>query len=543
MSRTFILLSLVLALGFAGCEDHAGPHDHSVDHPAGHDHHEERHGHGDTPTVLMTLWGGGCELFAEHNAAVVGEETSFLLHVTVLDGFYALEEATVTLELDGPTRLRGQSSEAIRPGIFRIEITAATPGLYRGRLLISEHAGLPGGAVVEGITMQVFASFEEAEAAALDHDDDGLIEFLKEQQWGVPFFTAFAENGVVLSSIEVSGRVETPGSGTAEVGAPVTGSISAPAGGLPRPGAAVIKGQVLASLVPASSSPEQAVQAGLVVAEATARLSAARTALERAERLIRDGAISQREVENARREARVAEESASAAQRNAALYAGAEEGKAPSDWPLVSPIDGVLVSVEVHPGAIVSPGQVLFRIIDLSELWIVARVPEQDAMHLRADRNASYQIAGLDAWLPITLGDGAGPSPSDDEAATASIVTIGHTVDPQSRTVDVIYALYQPDPRLRVGALLHVSLPTGGEFSGVVVPRTSLVDIDGRSTVYVQVDGEHFQERLVRTGPRSGDRVAITSGLRAGERVVTTGAHLIRLADKASGEQAHGHIH
>ncbi len=77
----------------------------------------------------------------------------------------------------------------------------------------------------------------------------------------------------------------------------------------------------------------------------------------------------------------------------------------------------------------------------------------------------------------------------------------------------------------------------------MVVPRSALVDQDGRNVVYVQVDGEHFQERAVRIGPRAGNLVAISEGLRSGERVVTRGAHLVRLADKASGEAPHGHIH
>jgi multidrug efflux pump subunit AcrA (membrane-fusion protein) len=120
---------------------------------------------------------------------------------------------------------------------------------------------------------------------------------------------------------------------------------------------------------------------------------------------------------------------------------------------------------------------------------------------------------------------------------------MGRTVDPVSRTVDVIYALKAPNAALRVGGLVRVSVPAGDEFSGVVIPRSGLIDQDGRMVVYVQVDGEHFQERLVRTGPQAGNRVAIVDGLRPGERIVTRGAHLVRLAGRATSEQPHGHIH
>jgi multidrug efflux pump subunit AcrA (membrane-fusion protein) len=167
-------------------------------------------------------------------------------------------------------------------------------------------------------------------------------------------------------------------------------------------------------------------------------------------------------------------------------------------------------------------------------LWVVARVPEQEAARLRRDRDASFQVAGLETWTTIDI---TGPDPS------ASIVNVGQIVDPHSRTVDVLYSLTKPDPALRIGGLIQVSLPAGDDFEGIVLPRSALVNQEGREMVYVQVDGEHFEERLVRTGPRSGSQIAITSGLSLGERVVSKGAHLVRLADRAKNSVGHGHVH
>ncbi|MEQ8979981.1 MAG: efflux RND transporter periplasmic adaptor subunit, partial [Deltaproteobacteria bacterium] len=137
-------------------------------------------------------------------------------------------------------------------------------------------------------------------------------------------------------------------------------------------------------------------------------------------------------------------------------------------------------------------------------------------------------------WIPIALG-GASP--------TASVIAVAPKVDERTRTVDVVYALNDTTPAMRVGGLVEVALPTGDDFEGVVVPRSAIVDREGKSVVYVQVDGEHFAERLVRVGPRAGGRVGIVSGLAVEERVVTEGAHLVRLAQSAAGEPAHGHIH
>ena len=122
-------------------------------------------------------------------------------------------------------------------------------------------------------------------------------------------------------------------------------------------------------------------------------------------------------------------------------------------------------------------------------------------------------------------------------------MTVSPAVDPVSRTVDVIYALRDPDPRLRVGGLVRVSLPVGEPFAGLVIPRTAVLDDVGRATVYVQLDGEHFLERPVRLGPVAAGRVGVVSGLSAGERVVVKGAHLVRMASRAPGQEPHGHIH
>ncbi len=549
-------LSLALALAVSACERHAhgeqgehdqapktnapkGSHDHAEAHPPGHDHHEEGHGHGDSPMVGVTLWSDKFELFAEHPAAVVGKPVPFLAHLTSLRTFSALTKGTVTLELDGPAKLRSEAPSPIRPGIYMLNVTPPKPGVYVGRLVVSDPS-TGKSAAIDGLELTVFPDAAKAARTASGEDDEGLIEFLKEQQWGVPFGTTFVSEGVLVPSIRVAGRVGTPPGGSAEVSAPVTGRIAQPKGGLPNPGTKVKRGQLLALLRPMPSSPEEAARARLSVVEAQARASAAEKALERAQRLIKDEAISQRALEDARREASVAREAVTAAKQAQALYSGARTSSGAGGWRITAPIAGILAAVRAKPGATVSPGDVLFTIVDPSELWISAKVPEQDAARMRADRNASFRVAGLDAWQPIQItGDGA----------TASVVAVGHTVDPVSRTVDVVYSLGQPaenDERfaaLRVGGLVDVALPAGDDWVGVTVPRSALIDLEGRSVVYVQEDGEHFAERLVQRGARAGDLVAITSGLRPGERIVVKGANLVRLAERAKGGEAHGHIH
>ncbi len=549
------LTTALLALGLLpSCRQERESYEHSKEHVDGHDHHREGHGHGDTPMNRVTKWSNDFELFAEIPPLQSGKLAKILAHVTVLSDFSPLAAGRLTLHATGPETFTAISEEPLRSGIFELAFTPGAPGTYSAELRVEG----PSSGSIGGIELVVAAAGEQAsskhgesEHAESEHaehgdddghgehsaekaDDDGVIELLKEQQWGVPFATAFAVEGSLVAGIEVSGSVTTPPNGFAEVGAPIAGRIVSPPKGLPRPGSPVAKGALLATLSPAPSSPEGAARAQLAVVEAEARAAAAKAALGRAQRLIADEAISQRELEDAQREVTVAEQAIRSAREASRLFTGASGGTSSGSWRLVAPIGGTLTTVEAKPGASVSPGEVLFRIVDQSELWIRARVPEQDVARVRTDQDAQYRVTGLDEHRPIRL--------TGDEPG-ASLVTVSKVVDPVSRTVDVIYALHTEDPALRVGGLLSVHLPTGEASHGILVPRTAMVRDRGQELVYVQRDGEHFEERNVKTGASNGDRVIVLSGLSVGERIVVKGAHLVKLARSAGAEQPHGHIH
>ncbi len=527
----FPLLLLSLSLSLLACDSGSGGHSHESAHPGGHNHHEEGHGHGEVPTQSQTLWSDNYEVFAEHSPGLVGGTTEFLLHFTDLRHFRALTEATVSIQLEGASQGINASTSKQHPGIYQASLPADKAGRFSGVISIQPQGQEP--SEVNGLQFEVFTDAKTANGSVKEADHQGLIEFLKEQQWGVPFMTQFAKASSLVRSVEVAGRIDTPPGGRAEVSAALAGRLIAPPEGLARPGSQVSKGTILARLMPTFSSPEAAARASLVVAEAQARSSAANANLARAKRLIAQEAIPQRELEDALREEKVAAESVRAARRAAQLYSGAR--RSGNAHPLIAPIDGVIVSVHGNPGGTVAPGDVVFEIINTDELWIVAQVPEQDAAQLRTGQNASFQVSGSATWTPIDIQSANG---------NASLVTVAPTVDPRSRTVEVLYSLKQPGPHLRVGGLVQVSLPAGENFSGIVIPETALVNQEGRNLVYVQIDGEHFQERLVRIGPRAGGNIAIVSGLNAGERIVTVGAHLVRLADRAnSSAPAHGHVH
>jgi cobalt-zinc-cadmium efflux system membrane fusion protein len=86
-------------------------------------------------------------------------------------------------------------------------------------------------------------------------------------------------------------------------------------------------------------------------------------------------------------------------------------------------------------------------------------------------------------------------------------------------------------------------LLTNATTSSPVVPSAAVVDDAGRPIVFVQREGESFERRAVTVGIRSGGLVQVTEGLKPGERVVTKGAYLVRLAALSTTVPAHGHVH
>ena len=101
----------------------------------------------------------------------------------------------------------------------------------------------------------------------------------------------------------------------------------------------------------------------------------------------------------------------------------------------------------------------------------------------------------------------------------------------------------QSETVLRVGLSVRAHILTGETAAGPVVPLSAIVDDNGQEVAYVEAEGEAFERRPLRLGVRDGDRVEVLEGLRLGERVVTRGANLVRLAASSSAVPAEGHAH
>ena len=478
----------------------------------------------------VTAWGELYEVFPEVDPLIAGEIATAHTHVTVLDGFTALEQGTVEIVLRGDGReevFRGV--EAVRPGIFNIELRPQAPGEMDISFRIDSPAGreeIRGGRVRVG-TAERPGQPTVAPAPRAASGGGEPISFLKEQQWRAAFGTAWVREGSIAASFRGLARVGPPAGGEARVTAPLAGVLSPRP--WPYPGRRVGAGEALFQLMPNLDS-ERSLSALEAAAHAhEVELATARARLERLEELYAAEAASVRELEEARGLATVAASRLEATRHDLAAARAARTGAAGAEtMALVSPLSGAVAEVTASPGAAVAAGEPLARVVRIDRVWIEARLPPSAAVVMQENG-----VAGLVVDTP----SGSRELPAKD----VKLVSIAPEVDATTGTVSAL--LETPaTPFLVLGSTMQVEVLLAGERSGVVVPVSALIDDSGVAVVYLQLSGETLVREPVTVVSRQGER-ALVEGLVPGQRIVVIGGDAVRRATLTAGGAAEGHVH
>ncbi len=527
MTRPIALALLALAIA---CGDDHG-HPHSDDHAHGDDH---GHGHGggddELPAQAVTVWTDKSELFMEYDPFVVGTESRFLAHLTVLDGFQPLREGTVSITVTTGGASKTVSADApARPGIFIPAYTPAQAGPCTITLEVRAKAVVDR---IDGGPCVVYPDRAAAIAAVGGDDDDGSISFLKEQQWVIDFDTAQVTSRELTPGVRVNAEIRAVPDREAHLTAPTNGRLTL-AKPTPMLGAQVDEGQLLASIQPTVTAAGSYGALKADVDAADAELAAATAQRDRLARLVADSAVPRRRLEDAEAEVKVATARLAAARTRLSSYNASASGAATSGsgaFRVRAPIAGTLVDARVASGETVEAGDPMFAVIDLDRVWITGRVFEVDLPALDDAGAAWFQIEGRDDVFEISKERGR-------------LVTIGSVIDPTTRTVPVVFEVDNTARSLRIGQFATLTIGTGKPITAVAVPESALLQEGGQWIAYVQTGGESFERRVVRTGVHSRGWVEVRAGLADGEHVVTTGAYDVKLAASAGGAPAHGHSH
>jgi RND family efflux transporter MFP subunit len=304
-------------------------------------------------------------------------------------------------------------------------------------------------------------------------------------------------------------------------------------------GQPVRRGELVASVTPTSTvTGISHAEVELEVTRAQAELGLAERELKRNEELLAAQAIPEKQLDAARTGRQIAAARLVAAERQRALYRGAQVGGSAragrGAFELRAPFDGVVAFADVTPGAVVEAGTRLVTVVNTDRLWLEAKVYENDAARLQRDgaanAGATFTVSGLDQEFVV-------------DARTGKRIAVGAVVDRATRTVPVIFELANPDGLLKPGMFAKVNLMTGDSVRGLAVPEAAVVDDNGRPVVFVMEGGESFFKRVIRPGVRAGGFVQVEEGVKEGERVVTEGAYEIKLSTASGAIPEHGHEH
>lgn len=320
---------------------------------------------------------------------------------------------------------------------------------------------------------------------------DGSVFLPKPAQRQLAVRTVVAESADLPRTTELAGKVLMDPNAGGKVQALVAGRVEPGPRGLPEPGQTVRKGEVLAYVVASAAPVERSNQAAQL-----AELRAAKALADRRVARLRELAdtVPRKDIEAAESEA------ASLQQRAAAIGAGLSHRDA-----LVAPVSGVIASASVVAGQVVDARELLFEVIDPTRLRVEALAFDTA---IGADI-ADAAIAVGDARVPLAF---VGAARSLREQALPL----------QFRAEGAALA------RLAVGQSVQVFVRSKQTITGIAVPSAALMRNPANQTiVWVKTEAERFVPRTVTTVPLDGVRVAVTSGLQAGDRVATQGATLI----------------
>jgi Cu(I)/Ag(I) efflux system membrane fusion protein len=177
-------------------------------------------------------------------------------------------------------------------------------------------------------------------------------------------------------------------------------------------------------------------------------------------------------------------------------------GVAQARFTVVAPVGGVIVELGVRDGVAVSPSMTLFRIAGLEKVWVVADVPEAQAMSLRRGQKAK-----------------ATSQVDSSHSVEGQLKEILPQVNASTRTVQARFDVPNPGGRLMPGMLLRLQV-AGPTTKRLIVPAEAVIRTGARAVVIAQNENGAFEPREVVLGTDLGDQLEVLRGLDEGEKVV-----------------------
>ena len=307
-------------------------------------------------------------------------------------------------------------------------------------------------------------------------------------------------------TLMIPGRLEPQNRKLAKIGSPITGRVSDLYVSL---GDLVKKGQVLAKV-----NSIELTQTQLTLIKSIQLIGLKTKAVERAKLLFEADVISKAEMLRIENELEAVKADYRASRDQLAVLGMNEKaleklessGQINSYGDVISRFDGIIISRSINLGQIVNPQDNLFDVADLSKLWAVANIPEQQASFIQKDELVSIEIPAL-----------------ENKKIDAKIIFEGSIVDPETRTVLVRAEIDNQSLSFKPDMLTSMYIQSK-KVAKLAVPVSAVVRENDRNYVFIQNTPKTYRLREVQLGHKDGNLITILGGLAEGETIISDGA-------------------
>ena len=513
---------IIAAMALYGCgsrsgdahdgHDHGGANDH--DHGAQSDDHGA-HDHSHADMLMLTGYGDKFEVFVEMAPFAVGESSNIMALVSMTDNFKPLESGKITASLIvGSDGIRQVAERPVKAGnyVFTLKPVAAGKGS-----LIFDIESTDGKSQIT-IPVEVYSdghsAFHGAENAAPDAANS--ISFTKAQSWRVDFATEEVVRGAFGEIIRTTAQIIPSQGDERMVTALADGLVSFPAGNV-LAGKAVNMGEALFSIESSSLADNNM---SIRYTEAEAEYNRAKAEYERKRELAKDKIVSERDLIIAETEFKNAEINYNNLRKN---FSSGKQS-------VSSPIGGFIKEVLVRNGEYVAAGTPVMVVSQNRELLMQADLQPKYYSVLSSIFSANVKLLNRNEVYSI-------------EELGGKLVSFGRSADVNNPLIPVVFQIRNSGLFLP-GGFVELFIKTRTNNQALTIPNEALIEELGSYFVFVQITPELFEKRVVVKGSTDGLRSEIISGLSDGERVVSRGAILVKLAQSSEGLDPHaGHMH
>lgn len=472
---------------------------------------EAHEAHGMEP-LAYTIYTEKSELFVEFEPMIVGKNTKFLAHFTLLgEKFLPLTEGSVTVSLIMNDKgIRQTADSASSPGIYRLALEPKVAGT--GDLIFEiNHPAYADKIVVENVKV-----YPNEEAAATDQiiAPENEITYLKEQAWKVEFANMEVKKQTFYDITKTSGQILAAPGDEVIVSAKSSGIVIF-TGTNSIVGSAVSKGSSL-FIISGEGLTEGNINAKFK--EAKSNFEKATADYERAKELIDDKIISQKEFLEIQNRYETTESNYNSLAQN---YTG-------RGTKITAPISGFLKNLYVSEGQFVQIGDPIASVSQNKKIVLHADVSQNYYSKLAAIHSANFVTLDHHVYNTADL--------------NGRVLAYGKSTNDQNPFIPITFEIDNLGEILP-GSFVEIYLKSNPIPDALVIPLSALLEEQGHYYVYVQLGGENFTKREVKLGSNDGINVQVLSGIEEGERIVTKGAYNIKLSVASGTLPAHGHEH